>query len=84
MKIFVQKGCKVFSVYVIGDKGNDNKLKIEYIPILKDFKDIFSEVVLVLPTKRDIEFKIYLILGTIPISKYSYIMNIIEIIELKS
>ena len=43
MKIYVRKGCKVFFFYVMDDKDNDNKLKIEDIPILKDFKDIFLE-----------------------------------------
>ena len=35
------------------DKYNDNKLKIEDIPILKDFKDIFLEEVPRLPSERD-------------------------------
>ena len=43
MKRFVCKGCKVFAVYVMDDQDNDNKLKIEDIPILKYFKDIFLE-----------------------------------------
>ena len=35
MKISVRKGCKVFVVYIMNDKYNENKLKIEDIPILK-------------------------------------------------
>ena len=27
MKIYVRKGCKVFAVYVMDDKDNDNKVK---------------------------------------------------------
>ena len=79
MKIFVCKGCKVFVVYVMDDKDNDNKLKIEDIPILKYFKDIFSEEVPGLPLKRDIELTINLILGAIPTSKDPYRMNLIKI-----
>ena len=41
IKRSVRKWCKVFGVYVMDDKNNENKIKIEYIPILKDFKDIF-------------------------------------------
>ena len=54
------------------DKYNDNKLKIQDIPILKDFKDIFPEEVPGLPPKRDIYFTINLILGAVPTSKYIY------------
>ena len=43
MKRFVSKGCKVFVVYVMDDKYNENKLKIEYMTILKYFKEIFLE-----------------------------------------
>ena len=37
MKISVCKGCKVFVFYVVDDKDNENKFKIEYIPIFKGF-----------------------------------------------
>ena len=33
MKRSIPKGCKVFSIYVMGDKKKDNQLKIENIPI---------------------------------------------------
>ena len=41
MKMFVHKGCKVFAVYVLDNKDKYDQLKIEDIPILKDFKEIF-------------------------------------------
>ena len=41
MKISVRKGCKVFAVYIMNDNENHNKLKIEYIPVLKEFEYIF-------------------------------------------
>ena len=84
MKIYVQKGCEVFVFYVMDDKDNDNKLKIEDIHILKYFKDIFLEEVPGLPSKRDIEFKIDLILEAVPSLKDPYRMNIIEITKLES
>ena len=34
MKILVHKGCKVFDVYIMDDKYNENKHKIKDIPIL--------------------------------------------------
>ena len=84
METFVCKGCKVFVVYVMDDKNNDKKLKIEGIAILKEIKDIFSEEVLGLPLKREIEFIIDMILGAVPASKVPHRMNIIKITELKS
>ena len=38
MKRLVCKGCKVFVVFIIDDKNNDNKIKIEDIAMLKDFE----------------------------------------------
>ena len=84
MKILVRKGCKVFFAYVMDDKDNERKLKIEDIPILKEFEDIFLKEVPGLPPKRDKDFTIDLIPGAVPTSKYPYWMNIIELTELKS
>ena len=79
MKISVHKGCKIFVVYVMDDKDNENKLKIEDIPTLKDFKDIFLEEVNGLPPKRDIDFTIDLIPRAVATSKPPYRMNIIDL-----
>ena len=66
------------------DKEYDNQFKIEDIPILKYFKDIFPKEVLGQPPKRDINFMIDLVLWEVPRSKYPYRMNIVDITELKS
>ena len=63
---------------------NDNKLKLEYIPVLKAFEDIFLGEVPGLPPKRDIDFTIDLIPKVVPVSKDPYRMNIIELTDLKS
>ena len=49
-----------------------NKLKLEDIPILKEFEDIFLEEVPRLPPKRDIDFMIGLLPRMIPASKAPY------------
>ena len=84
MKRSVRKGCKVFVVYIMNGNGNDNKIKPEDIPVLKEFEDIFSEEVPRIPSKRDIDFTIDRILGLVPASKAPYRMNIIELTEMKS
>ena len=43
MKKYAQKGFKVIVFYLMDDNDNDNRIKIEGIPILKDFKDIFRK-----------------------------------------
>ena len=66
IKRSVRKGCKVFVVYIMNDNENDNKLKLEDIPVLKEFEDIFLEEVPRLPLKRGIDFTINLIDGAVP------------------
>ena len=55
------------------------KAKLEYIPILKEFEDIFQEKVLGLPPKKDIYFIIDLMPRAVPTLKAPYQMNIIEL-----
>ena len=68
----------------MNNKENDMNPQLEDIPVLKEFKDIFSEEVPGLPPKRDIEFTINLIPGAVLALKAPYRMNIIELIDLKS
>ena len=84
MKILVRKGCKVFAIYIINDDENDNKLKLEDRPVLKEFEEIFPEEVPGLRPTRGIDFMIDLIPGAVPTSKAPYQMNIIDLTDLKS
>ena len=45
LKRDVQKGCKSFVVTVINEEhtNNEDKLKLEYIPILNGYSDVFLE-----------------------------------------
>ena len=63
----------------MNDKENNIKPKLEDIPVLKEFEDIFPKEVHRLPPKRDIEFTIDLIPRAVPSSKSPYRMNIIEL-----
>jgi len=83
MKRSVMKGCKVFFVHVINDEKeyNDN---LVYIPFIKDFADVFPEEIPGLPPKRELDFSIELVPGTVPVSKAPYRMNILELNELKT
>nr|GEY74541.1 hypothetical protein [Tanacetum cinerariifolium] len=56
---------------------------LETHPIVRDFSDVFPKEFSGIPSEREVEFGIELILGTQPISKASYRMAPIELKELK-
>jgi hypothetical protein len=56
---------------------------IEAIRIVSEFLDVFPEELLSMPPKRKVEFAIELIPGTAPISKRSYRVSGLELVELK-
>ena len=64
--------------------NNKDKLKLEDIPILREYSYVFLEEILGLPPKRELDFTIELVPGAVPSSKSSYQMNILELNELKS
>ena len=76
----LRKGCQGFLAYVVNE-GND--LKLEDIPIVRDYPDVFLEDLPSLPPKREVEFTIDLAPGIAPISKAPYRMAPLEIKELK-
>ena len=58
-------------------------LRIEDVPIVCEFLDVFPNDLPGLPPDRDIEFKIELVPGTAPISRRPYRMPANELAELK-
>ena len=61
-----------------------DKIKIEDIPMLNEFTDVFPEEIPGLPPRRELDFTIELVPGFVPSSKDLYRMNILELNELKS
>ena len=59
------------------------EIKIEYIPVVCEFVDVFPDDLPGMSPDRDIEFVIELQPGTAPISKRSYQMPPNELAELK-
>ena len=66
----LKKGCIGFLTYMINSEATNEKL--EDIPIVKEFPDIFPEVLPSLPPDREIELSIELLPGTGPLSKAPY------------
>ena len=77
----LRKGCKVFLAHVVDVKKE--KIKLDDIPIVKKFSDIFLDELPGLPPDREVEFKIDITPGIGPISKPPYRMAPIELREIK-
>ena len=68
----LRKGCKGYLLYVVNNQKEG--IKIDDIPIVKDFVDVFPEDLPGLPFDREIEFAIDLVPRTAPISMAPYCM----------
>jgi hypothetical protein len=61
----------------------NNKPSLEDHLILREYKYVFSEEVLGVPPRRDIEFSIELVPRAVPVSRTPYIMSTPKLVELK-
>ena len=78
----LRKGCQGYLAFVVDRRQEGTRL--EDIPIVKEFPDVFPDDISSLPLDRAIEFVIELISGTKPISIPPYRMAPIELKELKA
>jgi hypothetical protein len=81
LKKCYQKGCQLFAARV-EKASRDEVSNLEDHKVIKEFKDIFQEV-LGLPPRRDIDFSINLMPRTTPVSKAPYRMSMPELKELQ-
>ncbi|MCI59660.1 cellular nucleic acid-binding protein, partial [Trifolium medium] len=58
-------------------------VKMEELPVVREFFDVFPEDVSDVPPEREVEFTIDLVPGTSPISMAPYRMSASELNELK-
>ncbi|XP_070046617.1 uncharacterized protein [Nicotiana tomentosiformis] len=77
----VEKGCEVYLAFV-RDVSVDT-LKVESVPVVRDFPDVFLADHQGMLPDRDIDFGIDLVLGTQPIFILPYCMAPLELKELK-
>jgi hypothetical protein len=82
MKKYCRKGCSLYAIQVL-ESIEDDKPNLENHPILREYKDVFPEVVPGLPLRRDIDFSIELTPGAIPASRTPYRMTTPNMVELK-
>ncbi|XP_070679196.1 uncharacterized protein [Malus domestica] len=80
-KRLLSKGCQGYLAHVV--LNDDAPSSIEDIRVVKYFPNVFPEDLPGLPTEREVEFVIDLLLGTNPISLTPYRMAPAELRELK-
>ncbi|XP_074355810.1 uncharacterized protein LOC141695466 [Apium graveolens] len=76
----VVAGCKAYLAYMLDTEKESPK--IENIPVMCEFLEVFPEELSGLPPDREIEFTIDLAPGTEPVSKAPYRMTPVEMKEL--
>ena len=69
LKRVVRKECKSYVVTITDEESliKIDKLKVEDIPVLREYVDVFPEEILGLPLKRELDFTIELGLCNIPL-----------------
>ncbi|KAH9658749.1 Endonuclease [Citrus sinensis] len=77
----LRKGCSAYLAYVIATGVRE--LRLEDIPVVQEFSDVFPDELPGMPPHREIEFSIDLVPGTAPISIAPYRMAPAELKELK-
>ncbi|KAG8495695.1 hypothetical protein CXB51_013504 [Gossypium anomalum] len=79
---YVKKGYDAYLAYVLDTKVSESKIQV--VPVVCEFSDVFPEELPGLPPEREVEFSIDLIPGTTPISIAPYRMAPTELKELKT
>ena len=78
----LQNGCKGYLAHVVDTRSSEARL--EDVPVVRDFLDVFPDDLPGLPPEREIDFPIDLVPGTAPISLPPYRMAPAELKELKA
>ena len=81
-RCLLQKGCKGYLAHVVDTRSSE--VRLEDVPVVRDFLDVFPDNLPSLPPKREINFPIDLVPGTAPISLPPYRMALTELKELKT
>ncbi|GJR17068.1 putative reverse transcriptase domain-containing protein [Tanacetum coccineum] len=80
---YIDKGCQVFLVQMIKKEETEaSEKRIEDVPVVRDFPEVFPEDLPGLPPTRQVEFHIELIPGTAPVARAPYRLTPAEMKEL--
>ncbi|GKD96726.1 hypothetical protein Tco_1380623, partial [Tanacetum coccineum] len=81
---YIQKGCQVYLAQVTSKKAEDKleEKRLEDVPIVQEFLEVFLEDFPGLPPARQVEFQIDLVLGAAPVARALYRLALAEMQEL--
>ncbi|GKE90209.1 putative reverse transcriptase domain-containing protein [Tanacetum coccineum] len=77
---YISRGCQVFIAQVMEKKSDEKRL--EDIPVVREFSEVFPEDLPGLPLVRQVEFQIDLIPGAAPVARAPYKLAPSEMQEL--
>ncbi|GKD27924.1 putative reverse transcriptase domain-containing protein [Tanacetum coccineum] len=77
---YVERGCHLLLTHVTEKKSKEKRL--EDVPVIRDFPEVFPDDLPGLPPLRQVEFRIDLILGVAPVARAPYRLAPSEMREL--
>ncbi|GJR93157.1 putative reverse transcriptase domain-containing protein, partial [Tanacetum coccineum] len=83
---YIQKGCQVYLAQVTSKKTEDKleEKRLEDVPIVQEFSEVFPKYFPGLPPTRQVEFKIDLVHGAAPVARAPYQLAPTEMQELST
>ncbi|GKB08536.1 putative reverse transcriptase domain-containing protein [Tanacetum coccineum] len=83
---YIEKGCQVYLVQVTSKKAEDKseERRLEDVPIVREFLEVFPEDLPGLPHARQVEFQIDLVPGAAPVARAPYRLAPAEMQELST
>ncbi|GJW33274.1 putative reverse transcriptase domain-containing protein [Tanacetum coccineum] len=83
---YIQKGCQVYLAQVTSKKTEDKseEKRLEDVPIVREFSEVFPEDLPGLPPARQVEFQIDLVPGAAPVARAPYRLAPAEMQELST
>ncbi|GJW90328.1 hypothetical protein Tco_0167881 [Tanacetum coccineum] len=85
-KKYIKRGCLIFLAQIIKKETKD-KLKekrLEDVPIVRDFPEVFPEDLPGLPPMRQVEFQIDLVPCDAPVARAPYRLTLLKLQELST
>ncbi|GJU52728.1 putative reverse transcriptase domain-containing protein [Tanacetum coccineum] len=81
---YLSKGCDVFLAHVTTKEAKDKseEKRLEDVPIVRDFPEVFLEDLSGIPPARQVEFQIDLVPGAAPVARAPYRLTPSEMKEL--
>ncbi|GKA98341.1 putative reverse transcriptase domain-containing protein [Tanacetum coccineum] len=83
---YIQRGCQVYLAQVTSKKAEDKskEKRLEDVPIIREFPEVFLEDLPGLPSAQQVEFQIDLVPGVAPVARAPYRLTLAKIQELST